>query len=94
MRRFLTLCGLLLLAVIGGFLFHVKYQVVELEGQLKKINEQTLHAQEAIHVLKAEWAYLNKPERLETLAKRYLDIRAPEIDQMASLFYASKERER
>lgn len=93
MMRLITFFSLILLAIVGGVLFHIKYQVVEMESRLKAINRQTLQVQEAIQVLKAEWAYLNKPERLKELATRYLDIKPPETEQMAFVFFVSKEKE-
>lgn len=92
MMRFVTFLSLIFLAVVGGFLFHVKYQVVEMEGRLKATNRQILQVQEAIQVLKAEWAYLNKPDRLKELATRYLNIKPPETEQMAFVFFVSEEK--
>ncbi len=65
----------LVLALGLGFgLFQLKYQVQGLESELARTNRQILESEEAIHVLKAEWSYLNRPERIETLARKYLDL--------------------
>ena len=65
--------------------FTVKYEVQDLEDQLVAINKQIGVHEEAIHVLSAEWSYLNRPERLAELAQRYLDLVPMNPKQMASL---------
>ena len=75
----------LLAALVGFGLFHVKYQVQKLEDRLAKINRDIVREQEQIHVLRAEWTYLNRPERIEQLAKKYLDLAAPKASQMSSI---------
>lgn len=63
----------LALALGFGFgLFQLKYQVQGLEQKLARINRQILENEEAIHVLKAEWSYLNRPERIDALSRKYL----------------------
>ena len=75
----------LLAALVGFDLFHVKYQVQKLEDRLGKINRDMVREQEQIHVLRAEWTYLNRPERIEQLSKKYLDLAAPKVSQMSSI---------
>jgi cell division protein FtsL len=75
----------LLAALVGFGLFHVKYRVQKLEDRLARINRDIVREQEQIHVLRAEWTYLNRPERIEQLAKKYLDLVAPKASQMSSI---------
>ena len=75
----------LLAALVGFGLFHVKYQVQKLEDRLAKINRDMVREQEQIHVLRAEWTYLNRPERIEQLATKYLNLAAPKTSQMSSI---------
>jgi len=63
-----------LAAVTGYGMYQLTYDVVALEDELAQRNRQILARQEAIHVLKAEWAYLNEPGRLQVLAERHLDL--------------------
>jgi hypothetical protein len=63
-----------LAAVTGYGMYQLTYDVVALEEDLAQRNRQILDRQEAIHVLKAEWAYLNEPGRLQRLADRHLDL--------------------
>lgn len=63
--------------LIGGLafgLFQVKHAVQRLEDELATLNRDLLASEEATHVLRAEWAYLNRPERLAELAGRHLDL--------------------
>tara|TARA_R110000787_G_scaffold35825_7_gene91757 strand:- start:481 stop:870 length:390 start_codon:yes stop_codon:yes gene_type:complete len=65
----------MLLAVAAGIgLFLLKYEVAEMEDRLAEINRRTLVNLESVHVLKAEWSYLNRPERLETLGRDLLSL--------------------
>lgn len=66
---FVTIAGLLSFA-----LFSVKYQVADLEGQLNDINRSIARDHQAIHVLKAEWSFLNDPQRLRDLVRKYLTL--------------------
>lgn len=60
--------------MVGFGLFQVKYEVQRLETELHQLNSEILKEQRLIHVLKAEWSYLNRPERLSALARRHLDL--------------------
>ncbi|HEU0070544.1 MAG TPA: hypothetical protein VFS04_04545 [Alphaproteobacteria bacterium] len=70
-----TFLWLLLAALAGYALFQVKYQVVSLEEELARLNAATLREQNQIHVLEAEWSYLNQPQRLEELNERFVHLK-------------------
>lgn len=69
-----TLFWICLAVVVGFGLFHVKYKVQALEEKLSHLNTQIVKGQEKLHVLHAEWAYLNRPERLEKLNARFFKL--------------------
>lgn len=65
---------LVLAAIAGGALFHVSFEVSALDDRLGSLNRGIKDDREAIHVLRAEWSFLNQPERIEELARRHLDL--------------------
>ena len=69
-----TLIWMFLATAAGIGLFVLKYKVKSMEGQLAAIHGKTLENLEAVHVLKAEWSYLNQPARLEDLGRRLLNL--------------------
>ncbi len=74
MTRLLMLAGWLLIGgLLAAFLFAVAEDVERQEAALEKIEREILKEQRALHVLKAEWSYLNQPARLGELAERHLD---------------------
>ena len=84
MIRPATILIVLLAASLSLTLFVVKYQVQNFEGELVEYNRALSDNRQAIHVLKAEWSYLNQPARLRNLAERYLGLAAIEARQVGT----------
>lgn len=80
-----TFFMILLAGLIGVGIFQLKYNVVSLEEDLWKVQRQILSEQEATHVLKAEWAYLNEPARLQKLSQEHLKLRPIASNQLVSV---------
>lgn len=74
MIRRSTLLWLIAAILIGCGLYQLKYEVQAKEERLVRLNRQIQQEQEAIHVLSAEWAFLNRPDRLADLANRHLEL--------------------
>lgn len=73
MRRS-TILWFLIATCVGVALFLLKYEVQNKEERLAELHREILADQEAIHVLEAEWSYLNRPDHLEALVRRHLDL--------------------
>lgn len=88
MIRFVGVLGVALLALICFELYNGVSRVKTQERELAALKAQVVSEQEAIRVLKAEWSYLNQPERLQTLAREHLPLAptgASQIVVLASL---------
>lgn len=83
MKKMATLAWIAAITVAALGLFHVKYQVQRLEGDLTGLQREIEGHQEAIHVLKAEWSFLNRPERIAALAARHLGLGPMTADRFA-----------
>ena len=56
----------------GVAVFSVKHEVSALEDRLLASRRAAAQDRDAIHVLNAEWSFLNQPTRLADLARRHL----------------------
>lgn len=76
-------------------LFYVKHIVQNLEEEITQLERSIEADEEEVHVLRAEWAYLSRPERIKNLAGNYLDIEPTTSAQIADVKvipHASNER--
>ena len=80
-----TLLWLTLAIVAGAGLFHVSYRVQSLEEELTQVNHDILSEQETLHLLRAEWSYLNEPTRLAELTRRHLALAPLAAGQMVRI---------
>ena len=74
-------------AIVTIALLLVSYQVKGLENELAALERAAITQQEEIHVLNAEWSFLNRPERLARLAERHLELTPVVPRQMISFPY-------
>lgn len=72
--RHTTVLFLLLAGGISMVLFSVKYQVHDLEAEQVRLIHELEDERRALHVLHAEWAHLNNPERIRQLSAEYLGM--------------------
>lgn len=74
MIRISAFVWIIVLGLLGVGLFQVKYNVQSKEAELRTINKQIEANRSAMHVLDAEWSYLNDPTRLADLTRRHTDL--------------------
>jgi hypothetical protein len=61
-------------AALSMGLYLVKYTVQDVQRNVTQAKISLAVEKESLHLLKAEWAYLNRPDRLRQLADRHLDL--------------------
>ncbi len=74
--RLSTILSLTLAAGAGFILFQTSQNVQQAENNLHNVQTALAKEQDAMRVLETEWDYLNRPDRLEELARQYLKMEA------------------
>jgi hypothetical protein len=74
-------------ALIGsaGYAYSIKYETLYHAEQVAKLKAKVQRERDAIAVLQAEWALLNRPDRLQAAADKHLDLQKLKIQQLARL---------
>ena len=80
-----TMVWLALSVVAGAGLFSITYRVQALEEELARVDRDILQERETLHVLRAEWSYLNEPGHLGELARRHLALAPLQASQMTDI---------
>ena len=68
MRSALVVLSFLAMLASGFWAYRENYATKEATREAARLGQQIAHLQESIAVLRAEWAYLNRPDRLAELA--------------------------
>lgn len=82
MMKLRYIFALLLLTSCIFSLFQIKFKVQNLHREAMDLRKELEHEKDNIHVLKAEWAYLNQPERLQRLSQKFLDLHEIKPEQL------------
>ncbi|MGD9656360.1 MAG: hypothetical protein AB7U61_01760 [Methylocystis sp.] len=72
MLRFLNIIAILALVGSAVYAYSIKYQTSYRAEQITKTKIEIRQERDAIAVLRAEWAYMTRPERIQKLADAYL----------------------
>ena len=83
MIRVLHILAILGLIASALYAYSIKYQTLYYAEQVAKLKSQMQKEHDAIAVLKAEWAHLNRPDRMQAAADRHLDLQPLSIGQLA-----------
>ena len=67
--NFIVICALVLAA---AYVYRIKFDSTVQAERLAKLRSEVRHERDDIAALRAEWGQLDSPERIETLAKRFL----------------------
>lgn len=76
---------LVVIFALGSFVYSTANHYQSTEKQLAKIERAMDREHENIRVLRAEWAYLTSPQRMEKLARDYLALQAMNGTQLVAL---------
>jgi len=71
--------------VFCSILYYVSQKVHDANEEIQVVVAEVEQEKESIRVLKAEWSYLNRPQRLEKLAAKYLALKKAVPSQFIEL---------
>jgi cell division protein FtsL len=83
--RLLNFCLVILLVLATAYVYEIKFDATLRATRVAEMRSEVRREREAIATLRAEWARLENPARLEALARRHLGLRPAEISQFDSL---------
>lgn len=72
--RLSTIAALALTMASGAVLFSTAQKVQQAESRVARLKSSVSQEEQTIRVLRAEWDYLNRPDRLEALVKNNLEL--------------------
>lgn len=87
-----SLFALMVSFVLGIGLYHLKHKVATIEKELRHTRNRILEIRESLHILRAEWGFLNNPHRLQKLNEQYLHLKPLQAKQISSLEGMNEER--
>jgi hypothetical protein len=86
--RILHLFVIVALILAAGYVYDIKFEATMQAEQLSKLRGEIRRERDAVAALRADWAKLVSPARIEDLAQRHLPMKpadAFQIDNLANL---------
>jgi cell division protein FtsL len=72
--RYLNVLAIAALVGSALYAYSIKYETILFSEQIVKVQHSIEREQDRIAALRAEWAYITRPERLQALADKHLDM--------------------
>ncbi|HXF89268.1 MAG TPA: hypothetical protein VNK48_13020 [Xanthobacteraceae bacterium] len=83
--RLLNFCLVIVLVLATAYVYEIKFDATLRATRVAEMRKEVRRERDAIAALRAEWARLENPSRLEALARRHLSLRPAELWQLDSL---------
>ena len=75
MIRYPSLLLIFLILFTGISVYEIKSIIIEKQQIVSKLEREVLKKKENIKILKAEFSYISRPQRIEEIAKNYLNMK-------------------
>ena len=83
--RILHFCALVLLVVAAAYVYEIKFESTLRAERVAKMRVDVRRERDAIAALRAEWATLDNPARIQSLSRRHLQLRPGDPTQFDTL---------
>jgi hypothetical protein len=85
MLRVLNMVVIAALVVAASWVYKIKFEATLQAERVAKLRTEIRRERDAIALLRAEWAQLDRPDRLQALAQRHLKLKPAEVAQFDPL---------
>jgi hypothetical protein len=82
MLRYLNVVAILALIGAAIYAYSIKYETILFAEQIVKMKNANQRERDTIAMLRAEFAHLIRPGRIQALADKHLDLKQLAIDQI------------
>ncbi|MCI0466384.1 MAG: hypothetical protein L0Y57_05180 [Beijerinckiaceae bacterium] len=82
MIRMLNILAIASLIGSAIYAYTIKYDTTLHAERIVKLKHEIRWEQDQIGMLRAEWAYLTRPERIQALASKFLDLQPAKLSQI------------
>ena len=76
--------------VLAFAIYQIKHETHERDQRVAALRLDIRKERDAIAILRAEWSHLNRPKRIERLARRHLGLQPMQTRQMITLEHLAK----
>jgi hypothetical protein len=79
--------ALAVLALVGSaiYAYSIKYETILYSERIKKTKNANAALRDQIGILRAEWAHVTRPENIQALAEKHLDLQQLDLKQIGSI---------
>jgi cell division protein FtsL len=81
MMRLINICVIAALVLAAADVYKIKFESTRQGQRLVKLRTEIRREHDAIATLRAEWAKLDTPARIQELARRHLPLKPTEVQQ-------------
>jgi len=85
MMRLINICVIAALVLAAADVYKIKFESTRQGQRLVKLRTEIRREHDAIATLRAEWAKLDTPARIQELARRHLPLKPTEVQQFDRL---------
>jgi cell division protein FtsL len=85
LTRTINVLAVLLLIGAAVTVYKIKYEATWQAVEVERLTRQIEREKVAINILKAEWAHLTRPDRIQNLAEKHLDLKPVDSRQRIAL---------
>ena len=82
MIRYLNVLSIAALVGSAAYAYSIEYETMRYSAEIVKLKHSIEREHTNIGMLRAEWAHLTNPARIQVLADRHLEMQAVSVDQI------------